>query len=244
MKEKEWFEKWFGTNYCQLLYQCRNEHEANLFTKNIVNLLNPNISAKILDVACGNGRHAEALSQYGYDIIGIDIQTECISSALPLQKEGLSFYQHDMRRLFRINYFDIVLSLFTSFGYFDRVESEIKAAYSLSANIKKEGFLVFDFLNAVKIRNSLIESEEKQIENVHFKIQRSISNGRIIKQIQINDQGLLKQFEERVWLYELKDIKALFEPFGLKMVYTFGDYFLQDFDPLHSDRLIAVFVKK
>ncbi|MBK9272279.1 MAG: class I SAM-dependent methyltransferase [Saprospiraceae bacterium] len=243
MRQKEWFEDWFGTRYCKLLYRDRNAFEADLFTKNIVNLLNPNMPARILDVACGNGRHAEALSQYGYEVIGIDLHPDCISEAILQQKAGLSFYQHDMRRLFRINYFDIVLNLFTSFGYFERYENEVKAAYSLSANLKKGGFLVFDFLNALKLQNCLINTETKQIENVQYSIKRLIRNGRILKQIIAEENGQMLQFEEKVWLYELSDIKKLFEPFGLSILYTFGDYDLGEFHSEQSDRLIAVFVK-
>ncbi len=243
MEKREWFEDWFGTRYCRLLYQGRNESEADLFTQNIVQLLNPDQKSLILDVACGSGRHAEAISPYALEVIGIDLNLDCISAARQREKENLSFFKHDMRRIFRINYFDIVLSLFTSFGYFDRKGDELKAAYSLSANIKPGGFLVFDYLNERKLRKHLVPYEDINIEEIQFAIKRNIIGNRIIKQITARDHSGMHQFEEKVWLYSLKEIKELFSGFGLKMIYTFGDYYLQDFHPDQSDRLIAVFQK-
>lgn len=243
MEKREWFEEWFGTPYCRMLYKGRDEMEADLFTQNIVQLLNPHQKSLILDVACGSGRHAEAISPYAQEVIGIDINLDCITAAQLREKENLSFFKHDMRRIFRINYFDIVLSLFTSFGYFDRTEDEKKAAYSLAANIKPGGFLVFDYLNERKLRDRLVLREELMTDGIHFNLNRRIEGNRIIKKIEIQDLTGTHQFEERVWLYSLKEIKDLFSRYGLRMIYTFGDYYLQDYHPDHSDRLIAVFQK-
>lgn len=243
MIHKEWFQEWFGTKYYKLLYHSRNETEADLFTKNLVSSINIPKNSKVLDVACGNGRHSEALSQYVGEVIGIDINHCCISEAQYRENPGLSFFQHDMRRIFRINYFDVCLSLFTSFGYFHRPEDERKAAYCLSANLKKNGFLIFDFLNADLLIRQLVPKEIYNINQIQFEIFKEIRDQKIIKQIIIKDDTGVHHFQERVWLYNQKSLLNLFLPYRLKMVNCFGNYDLSTFKPNSSPRLILIFEK-
>ena len=241
---KEWFAEWFNTSYYHLLYNQRDDQEASNFVKNVVDLLRPDEHAKILDVACGSGRHALSLSEYGWDVTGVDLSLACILLAKENESELLSFYQHDMRRIFRINYFDIVLNLFTSFGYFETVLEDEKAAYCLATNVKKNGYLIFDYFNSFFVEQNIVHNVKLQIGSVNFDIQKEIVGRKIIKRIQVQDLDSNYTFEERVRLYSLMDIKKMFNKFGLELQYVFGNYFLEDFHEQKSERMICVFKKK
>src|SRR3989344_5362829 len=119
-KHTEWFECWFDSPYYHVLYKNRDFTEAELFIDNLVQLIKPSKSNRILDLACGKGRHAIYLNKKGFDVTGIDLSEKSIECAKISGNETLHFYTHDMRKLFRSNYFDIVLNLFTSFGYFEQ----------------------------------------------------------------------------------------------------------------------------
>ncbi|MGL4598779.1 MAG: class I SAM-dependent methyltransferase, partial [Bacteroidia bacterium] len=117
-KNSNWFASWFDSPYYHLLYRNRNQDEAAQFIRKLGNFLAVLPASHALDLACGKGRHAVQLHKLGLRVTGIDLSPESIVEARKLEQEGLEFFEHDMRRPFRINYFDYVFNLFTSFGYF------------------------------------------------------------------------------------------------------------------------------
>jgi 2-polyprenyl-3-methyl-5-hydroxy-6-metoxy-1,4-benzoquinol methylase len=102
--QQAWFKDWFNSHYYHLLYQHRDEAEANGFIQQLIDYLHPNMGATMLDVACGKGRHSKALAEMGFDVTGIDLSEESIIDAKLQETASLHFYQHDMRLPFWINY--------------------------------------------------------------------------------------------------------------------------------------------
>lgn len=120
---EDWFSSWFNTTYYHILYKNRNDQEAEFFMKNLLNYLDLNPNAFLVDMACGKGRHARFLHKQGYRVMGLDLSDESIQSALQDVEEGLDFKVHDMRDAIQFEEpVDAVLNLFTSFGYFETVE--------------------------------------------------------------------------------------------------------------------------
>jgi 2-polyprenyl-3-methyl-5-hydroxy-6-metoxy-1,4-benzoquinol methylase len=79
--QKSWFKDWFNSHYYHLLYQHRDEEEALSFIQRLILHLHPSPGAKMLDVACGKGRHSKALADNGFDVTGIDLSEESIIEA-------------------------------------------------------------------------------------------------------------------------------------------------------------------
>ena len=71
--------------------------------------------SKVLDIACGKGRHAKAISEHGYHVVGTDLSPNSIAEANKLASENLSFFVQDMRERFRQNEFDAAFNFFKSF---------------------------------------------------------------------------------------------------------------------------------
>ena len=113
-----WFESWFDTKYYHILYKERNDEEAQLLMDNLTHYLNLPEDAKILDLACGKGRHAIYLNSLGFDVTGIDLSENSIKEASQFANEKLHFKVHDMRETCNEKY-DAIFNLFTSFGYFE-----------------------------------------------------------------------------------------------------------------------------
>ena len=81
----------------------------------------------MLDLACGPGRHAVALARRGFRVTGVDRTRSYLDAARRRAAEQhleLEFIQEDMRQFERPGYFDVVLSLFSSFGYFDEPQED------------------------------------------------------------------------------------------------------------------------
>ena len=82
MALKEWYKEWFSSPYYEILYHKRNEEEAAAFIQRLLQYLNPEPGSRMLDVACGKGRHSSELADMGFDVTGIDLSEPSISEAL------------------------------------------------------------------------------------------------------------------------------------------------------------------
>lgn len=240
IKHTEWFESWFDSPYYHLLYKNRDFSEAELFIDNLITLLHPEKGSRFMDLGCGKGRHSFYLNQKGFDVTGLDLSEESILSAKQSENEHLHFYVHDMRKLFRTNYFDIIVNLFTSFGYFDQKRDDQATFDAICKGLKPEGIFVMDFMNSKKVISNLSPFETKIIEGIEFKITKKIEHNFIVKQIEFFDKGKQYCFQERVKALVLSDFEKYFEVNKLKIVHLRGNYNLEDFNEIVSDRLIIV----
>ncbi len=240
----QWFENWFDSPYYHILYKDRNLNEAELFIDNLIHLLQPNANSRFLDLACGKGRHSIYLNKKGYDLIGVDLSQESIEYANQFENESLQFYVHDMRKPFRINYFDYVLNLFTSFGYFENQRDDNATIDAVYKGLKPNGIFVLDFLNVHKAITNLIPEESKIIDGIKFNIAKSIENNFIIKHIRFSDKGKEYNFQECVKVLTLNDFEQYFAAKKLKVLHLRGNYQLDNFDAKTSDRLILIVQKQ
>lgn len=239
--EKEWFMEWFGSPYYHILYKNRDENEARQFIDALLAWLQPDSGAHALDLACGKGRYSRYLAEKGLLTTGLDISASSIAYARQFESERLSFFQHDMRQLFRINYFDLIFNFFTSFGYFENELDHFRTILNISRGLKQGGRFVLDFFNSRKVLEKLKPLEIKEIDNYTFHIRKELDQeGYIVKTIAFEAEGQQMEFRERVRAFTLKDFTAYFEKASLALEATFGDYQLKAFDPEQSDRLILV----
>lgn len=242
--QQDWVKEWFGSPYYKILYQHRDEFEAQEFVENLLKYLEPVEGSRMLDIACGDGRHAEQLAEHGYDVTGIDIAHESIEKAKARENEHIHFYEHDMRMPFYINYFDYAFNFFTSFGYFTNDRDNLMAAKSFAKSLKKDGILVVDYLNKDVVLNNLVCEQTIERGSYTFDIKKEVKNGKILKHINFLDaDNNPKSYTETVAAFSLSDFVALFQKAKLSLVGTFGDYQLNSYDPSTSPRLIMVFKK-
>ncbi len=238
----DWFESWFGSPYYPILYQNRDQAEAQVFVENLIAFLHPAAGSKMLDIACGEGRFAIQLAAHGFDVTGIDLSYASIEKALHHEAENLHFLVHDMRYPFYIRYFDFAFNFFTSFGYFATQRDNETAAKSFAKALKKEGTLVMDYLNKIPAVNALVAEEMIDKGTLKFHIRRELKDGHFLKHIQFVDTaGRERHFTESVAAFELPDFIRMFEATGLKLEHTFGDYQLNAYNPENSPRMIMVF---
>lgn len=242
--QKEWFSSWFDTAYYHILYKNRDYSEASLFIDNITDFLKLKRDAVCWDLCCGKGRHSIYLNSKGYFVEGTDLSTKSIEEAGKSANDTLQFYQHDMRKLFRTNYFDVVFNLFTSFGYFEKREDDLHVFDAVEKALRPGGLFVFDYLNSTYVRKDIVPHDTKTMEGIHFSISKRIEQNTIIKDIDFTDKGEAFHFEERVKLFDRHYFEDLARDCRLKIVNTFGNYQLQEFDPETSPRLILVMQKQ
>lgn len=237
---KDWFEEWFNTSYYHTLYKNRDEQEAIRFIDRLCELLEIKPKSKILDLACGKGRHSIYLAKKGFTTTGIDLAEKSIVKAKQTELTNVNFEVHDMRKVYKKDEFDFVFNLFTSFGYFENQEDNIDVLKGVTLNLRENGLFVLDFLNASKVIKNLVPKESKQLEGVTFNLKRSYDGTNIRKDIYLKDNDKNYHFQERVSAFNLHDIKKMAAIADLKILNTFGDYNLNSFEEKTSDRLILV----
>lgn len=260
-EKREWFASWFDSPYYHILYQNHNEQSAKDFIDNLFKKLTPQYpnssglqpmsSYKILDLACGKGRHSRYMASKGYVVTGIDLSENSIQFARQFESDNLSFFQHDMRKPFRVNYFDYIFNIFTSFGYFDNEADNLTALKRVAEGMKPNGTFILDYFNTNWVQHTMVPKYTQTAAGIVFHIKKHIENGHIYKTIEFEAESsnsdnivLTKyKFQEKVRLFTLNDFEQLFEKAGLKIIEKFGDYQLNPFDEQASNRLIIKAVK-
>lgn len=165
-KNQQWYKTWFNRQDYLDIYKHRDNRDA----KKIVGLIYRNITlpvnAKVLDIACGNGRHSILFAKKGYNVTGIDLSPYLIRHAKKNVtddiKRNVKFEVRDMRKIGHFNEFDLAVNLFTSFGYFENNKDNFKVIYSIAGTLKKNGFFFFDFINSQYLVKNLIPYDIKK----------------------------------------------------------------------------------
>lgn len=236
----KWFASWFNTPYYHILYKDRNYAEAGLFMENLTQYLNLPENAKILDLACGRGRHSKYLNKLGYNVIGADLSEKSIAEASKFSNQNLHFVVHDMREPFAEK-FDAVFNLFTSFGYFENDEDNLTTLKAIKNSLNKYGFAVIDFMNVDYVLKNLIPEETKTVDDIDFHIKRYEKDNQIYKDISFADNGTEYNYTEKVKALRLENFESLMQEAGIHLLDIFGDYKLHKFDKKQSERLIMIF---
>ena len=243
-KQVDWYEKWFDSPYYHLLYHRRDSSEAELLLSKLIDFFQMNPGSRVLDIACGKGRHSMFLASRGFDVTGFDLSQSSIQHNLDFETDRLHFYVHDMRHVFRVNYFDYAFNLFSSFGYFNRTEEDIAAIKSAYTSLKPGGLFIFDYANGDWIRQLPMESANDMVNGIQFQTEKFIDEPFVIKRILVTDKDLKQNFEERLRLFNHLELQQLFTAAGFEITHLFGSYELTPFDPSESPRIIIAATKK
>jgi len=241
VSNKEWYTTWFDSPYYELLYKERDQHEADTFITNLIGYLKPPAGSLMLDIACGKGRHALSLSKMGFNVTGFDLSAKNIKAAKKNENGHLTFNIHDMRRPFMVNYYNVILNLFTSFGYFENEKENQAVLENIYNALTPNGIFVLDFMNMKRALHCLEADHKKTVEGVTFRTSKSIDKeGYLLKEIYVEDLPLRYEFKERIKIYTLATLQQHLTDCGFDILKIFGDYNLGDFNSETSDRLIII----
>ncbi|WP_339888658.1 class I SAM-dependent methyltransferase [uncultured Flavobacterium sp.] len=239
-KEENWFASWFDTKYYHILYKDRDYNEAQVFMDNLTHYLNLPEEAKILDLACGKGRHSVYLNSLGYDVTGADLSENSIIEASKSENDKLHFKVHDMRDVCDSKY-DAIFNLFTSFGYFESDADNLTTLKAIKHSLTEYGFACIDFMNVDFVIENLVPEEVKTVENIDFHIKRYVKDNHIYKEIDFEDNGEKFHYTEKVQALRLADFERMMEEAEIYLLDIFGNYKLQPFYKNKSERLIMIF---
>ena len=246
MTERDWYKDWFNSPFYHKLYFERDESEAKNFIHKLLDHLQPPAGSRMLDVACGKGRHSKTLASAGYNVTGIDISSDSIAFAKQSETANLEFFVHDMRYPFWGNYFDYAFNFFTSFGYFKTQREHDAAIRTITKSLKSAGILVIDYLNVHYAEEGLRHTETKEISGTIYSIHRWDDETHFYKKVTVTDPSLVKPLEytEKVAKFSFGDFTDMLTFQGMQLQEVFGDYKLNPYDIKKTPRLIIIAKKQ
>ncbi len=225
---RPWYEEAFNREYLEV-YAHRDEEDARralrLFEEQGV--IRPR--DRILDLACGDGRHSLMLCRRGHRVVGLDLSHELLLEFRLSGDCDVPLVRGDMRHVpHREGVFDVVLSLFTSFGYFEDDEDDWQVIREIARVLRPGGRFVLDFLNELRVRAELRPHSERELASgVHVTESRRIDadRRRVVKTVELRRGGeLLRRWHEAVRLHTRLEIERTLHDSGLTQVRAFGDF--------------------
>lgn len=249
--DPHWFAEWFNHPFYLEVYSHRDGNEAALCIRTILavtglGLKSPG-SVSVLDIACGAGRHAVELARRGYCVTGNDLSPYLLEEA---RKEAvncgvsLALSCCDMREIPAGGSFDLVVQLFTSFGYFDSREEDLRVFRQVGKALKDGGWYVLDLINPLHLEKNIVPESCRQTGALSIVEKRRIDGGRILKTISITSPGSeTAVFTESVRLYTLDEIRCMLRSEGFSVGEIAGNYSGEPFNPESSPRML-IFSRK
>jgi SAM-dependent methyltransferase len=225
LAERPWFETAFGPLY-RKIYAHRSDPEARRYAPGIRALLALPRNARILDVACGDGRYARALTVLGYRVTGVDLSAAMLGVAAAASADlpgSPTYVRGDMRELPFFEQFEGAVSLFTSFGYFDDRVDDQRQLSSVHRALVPGGRFVIDVGNARRMRDELVARSEERRPPYLFRFRRtwdetSPHGPYVRKETDVVDERtgrLVRTLAERVRPYEPDALDEALRAVGL-----------------------------
>lgn len=235
----DWYNDWFNSPYYQALYDHRDLVEAQDFVSKLTSQIPIPSNAEILDLGCGWGRHTCSLADLGYQVTGLDLSPNLIAKAKVLADQrskkaigALQFEVGDMRTHRTRGDFDLVVNLFTSFGYFEDPNDDLKVLRNARSHLKPKGYLVLDYFDPVHTLAQLVPSEIRDFSQFRAHLKRSLVGHHLVKEIRIQDYNIahtrpFMEFSEKVRCYRPDELKELLLQSGFLPLQRWNGYDLR-----------------
>ncbi|MCD6106697.1 MAG: class I SAM-dependent methyltransferase [Caldisericaceae bacterium] len=238
----DWTKNYFDEFYLRYFLQTQKEE----ITKKQINFIAKFFDAEtyLLDAGCGIGRHTLLLGEQGFKTLGIDSSPLYIKLATAeAKKRGLKnvqFIQQDIRKLSFQYKFNGILSLWSSFGYFDD-DTNFDILKRFYNSLKKEGKLIIDIENRDYILKHFVHETFKEKEDIFILERRHylpltsiVTTHRFIV-----GKDLREEYLRKIRIYSATEMVNLYRSIGFKNIKVFGDYAGKKFSE-DSKRIIII----
>jgi SAM-dependent methyltransferase len=184
-------------------------------------------SGRVLDLCCGPARHSVVLAEKGFEVTGVDRSAFLLSRALERGAgTSVEFVHADMRAFVRPDTFDLALSLFTSFGYFESRDEDLAVLRNIHASLKQGGVFLVDVTSKEYVISQGCTTRREQwpsgeIQVSHYDVFPGW--GRIRVQWLLIDGERARRFAFEHNLYSGQELAGLLERAGFRDVQLYGN---------------------
>ena len=199
----------------------------------------------VLDLCCGPGRHSISFAQHGFQVTGVDRSKFLLARARERAAESraeVEWIEEDMRRFDRPGSFDMACSLFTSFGYFEAEEDDLRVLRNIRASLAPGGVFVIDVIGKERLARVWQNAHVHKLEDGTLVLQRPELRAdwtRIRSEWTLIKDGRSKSFTFEHTIYSGRELKERLLDAGFARVNLFGDLEGRPYG-LDASRLVAV----
>lgn len=238
--DEKWYDRYFGEDYLRI-YRFADTEDQLRFLQAV---LGEGQGRRLLDVACGQGRHAVALAEWGFEVWGLDrseplLRVACETARRLRRKVG--YLRADVRA-FPLGdaLFDVAISMFTSFGYFEDEEENQQVLREVARVLKPGGTFILDLANLDFVRSHPPVSQwEHRGAKVSSRYFYDPFARRALTRRTVELDGQVKVYESSVRIYSREEILQRLAAAGLQAMDCYGGYDLSPLTP-QSRRMILV----
>jgi SAM-dependent methyltransferase len=199
---------------------------------------------KVLDLCCGLGRISAELARIGFDVTGVDITESFLKTAkedAEYEKLNIEYIKSDARKFTRPDFFNVIVNLYISFGYFPDQDDDLKVLRNVYESLKKDGTFIIETLGKETASRDFIEAEWFERSGYTMLTEyEPLDSWTFFKNRWIlfkDNIRMEKTFIQR--LYSASELKALLQKSGFKTIEIYGDWDESPYDQ-HAKKLIAV----
>ncbi len=222
-----WYDSAFQRDYLRV-YAHRDEAAAKDEVDFIMSHTPTKARARILDIACGAGRHLVWLAKQADLALGLDRSSQLLNEAaerLSKISTGALLVRADMRQLPFEREFTCVTLLFTSFGYFPTDQENLSVIAQAERVLKSDGIFWMDYMNEPQVRRTLKPFSRQSYGDLVIEQRRRITeDGRVEKQIDIMGKNEQRCVKESVKLYSRAQVEEMFAKCALSIEGLWGDF--------------------
>ena len=223
-----WFEDWFDADYLQVFGPYVDGDRARTEAADVLALLGLPDGSVVLDLACGQGRHAAPLREAGLRVVGLDL-SEVLLHAAHQRDPALPLVRADMRALpLRPAAVDGVVSLFNAFGYFDSDDEDRQVLAEVARVLRPGG----TFVQEVHHRDALVVDWEPRTTHPRYEDGLVVTEERTWDPVAGRHRvtfllqapnGEVRRREHELRVYTLTELVAMHREAGLQVHAVHGD---------------------
>ena len=199
----------------------------------------------VLDLCCGPGRHSVPLAKRGLQVTGVDLSSFLLDLARShARREGveIEWIRDDMRHFYRETAYDLIMNLYTSFGYFEKEDEDILVLKNVHRSLTPGGTCVLELVSKEWIAGNISEAIVHDLSDGAILVERPkvVDDWtRITNQwIYIRDERA-KIFKFSHTIYSGEELRDRMQKAGFSSVDLFGSLGGDEFGP-EAQRLVIV----
>jgi len=203
---------------------------------------------EVLDLCCGPGRHSVDLARRGYSVTGLDISPFLLQKARELaaaEHVTVEWIEADMREFTRPEFFDLVINMFTSFGYFDDKDDDLKVLQNIHASLRSGGSLVIETVGKEYLAGGFQPASAEERPDGGLLVQRhEIFDdwSRIRNEWTVINKEQVAYFEFHHTIFSGQELKDRLASVGFRTLRAYGDLRGSVYGP-GAERLVVLAVK-
>lgn len=244
--DENWYKEFFSKYYLRFLGNKKTSLDTKREVGFICRTLNLPKGAKLLDLACGPGRHAIELARKGFSITCLDFNKQFLDLVRKSAKQNdvnLRIVHSDMRNIPYKNEFDAIINMFSSFGYFKKEKENLKVLKAVSKALKLNGLFLLDLSNKNWLLTRVSKKTWQKIKNSYILEERSFDKKRKIYRDDITvitSDKKIKHTSILMRIYDLFEIRKKLNDAGFKVLKVYPNYKNGKFIPRVAPRMIVL----